>query len=45
MVKKGEKKPCYMPTDKKASFCKVESDNKCGRERTDGAPPKSSEIR
>ena len=25
MVKKGEKSPCCMPTDKKASFCKVES--------------------
>ena len=25
MVKKGEKSPCRMPADKKASFCKVES--------------------
>lgn len=25
MVKKGEKKPCCLSTDKKASFCKVES--------------------
>ena len=25
MVKKGEKSPCYIPTDKKPSFCKVES--------------------